>query len=150
MKPSLQLIDPTYPNVYALGDVAESGGPKMARAAFTQSQVVADNILQLIQGQNELTAYKPYIPLEGSIKLSLGKVCFSKKLYNLIQHRVNYMQSKFVMFMPPEKEGGREILVPMDNNPIDIGVKKNWRFYGADVRTVEKEELHLSTTEAIA
>jgi hypothetical protein len=54
------------------------------------------------------------------------------------------------MFMPPEKEGGREILVPMDNNPIDIGVKKNWRFYGANVRTVEKEDLDLSKAEAVA
>jgi hypothetical protein len=58
--------------------VAESGGPKMARAAFMQSQVVANNIIQMIGHKGDLKAYRPYISLEGSIKLSLGKVRFSK------------------------------------------------------------------------
>ena len=37
------------------------------------------------------------------------------------------------------EDSGREILVPMNNGKIDLGVKHQWRFFGADVRTIEEE-----------
>jgi len=58
--------------VFSLGDVAETGGPKMARAGFVQAGIVQRNILALIN-RAPLKDYNP-ISIEGLLKLSLGKV----------------------------------------------------------------------------
>lgn len=60
-------------HIFALGDVAETGGPKMARAGMVQAEIVRANIGSLIKRNTRLKAYEP-IPLEGALKLSLGKV----------------------------------------------------------------------------
>lgn len=60
--------------VYALGDVAEANAPRMARAGMMQADIVRDNILRQIQGQNVLKKYEPLWAMEGILKLSLGKV----------------------------------------------------------------------------
>ena len=53
----------------------------MARAAFFQSEIVLQNILALIKGKNvALEKYVPNFPMEGSIKLTLGKVSLERKL----------------------------------------------------------------------
>jgi hypothetical protein len=39
-----------------------------------QTLVVADNILSLIKGKSNMKVYKPMRWLEGSIRLTLGKV----------------------------------------------------------------------------
>jgi len=46
----------------------------MGRAALFQSEVLVHNIVSLIQGKKQLRAYKPLNWIEGSIKLTLGKV----------------------------------------------------------------------------
>lgn len=77
MAPSLQLRSPggTIDNIFALGDVAETGGPKMARATECQSHVVASNIVSLIKSRPVASTYQPVKEVEGAIKLTLGKVC---------------------------------------------------------------------------
>ncbi|KAF1965003.1 FAD/NAD(P)-binding domain-containing protein, partial [Bimuria novae-zelandiae CBS 107.79] len=70
VKPSLQIIDGRFPHVFALGDVTATGGPKMARSALFQAEVVVKNILSLIKGTSKLEAYKPNFLLEGAIKLT--------------------------------------------------------------------------------
>jgi NADH dehydrogenase FAD-containing subunit len=75
VKPTLQLLDNALPRIFAFGDVAETGGPKMARASYFQSEVVCQNIQLLIKGKKTLKEYKPNFPFEGSIKLTLGMVC---------------------------------------------------------------------------
>jgi NADH dehydrogenase FAD-containing subunit len=65
----------TIDNMFALGDVAESGGPNMARAADVQSHIVASNIVSLIKNNKAPHNYQPVKEVEGSIKLTLGKVC---------------------------------------------------------------------------
>ena len=47
----------------------------MARAGLVQSETVRANIVSLVKGKNSLQSYKP-IPLEGTLKLSLGKEYF--------------------------------------------------------------------------
>jgi hypothetical protein len=100
----------------------------MARAAHFQSEVVVANILRLIDAaENEqemrkglrLVEYKPNVAFEGSIKLTLGK----KRL-------ALYMQ----------EDDGREILVPFDGGSDDMGVKMQWRFFGADLKAFERED----------
>ncbi|KAF2113143.1 hypothetical protein BDV96DRAFT_664054, partial [Lophiotrema nucula] len=69
---TLQIADEEHPNVFAIGDVAETGGPKMARASFFQTEVILHNILSLIAEKRNLKRYKPILWIEGSIKLTLG------------------------------------------------------------------------------
>jgi NADH dehydrogenase FAD-containing subunit len=77
--PTLQVLSQgeTVPHVFALGDVADTEGPKMGRAAFFQAFVVRDNILSLIAGRNKLKDYSPIPEIEGALKLTLGKVSAS-------------------------------------------------------------------------
>lgn len=64
--------DEKLDHIFALGDVAETGGPKMARAGMMQAEIVRGNILALIN-EKYLVEYTP-LALEGALKLSLGKV----------------------------------------------------------------------------
>jgi NADH dehydrogenase FAD-containing subunit len=79
VKPSLQLLDKRFPHIFAFGDVAATGGPRMGRAAFLQAEVVIENINKLIKGSNRLSTYKPNVMFEGAIKLTLGQVSFRKE-----------------------------------------------------------------------
>ncbi|KAL4998911.1 hypothetical protein BDV10DRAFT_166034 [Aspergillus recurvatus] len=64
---------PTSERIFSLGDVAKTGGPRFARAARAQAEVVTSNILSLINGQKDkLSEYHPAM-YEGAIKLTLGK-----------------------------------------------------------------------------
>jgi hypothetical protein len=47
----------------------------MARAGFVQADIAQRNIVALINGQDANAVYIPQIDFEGSIKLTLGKVC---------------------------------------------------------------------------
>ena len=83
MRPTLQIVDERFPNVFAAGDVAATGGPKMGRAGYMQTLVVAENVLSLIKGKNDLKVYQPLRWLEGSIKLTLGKVSAVDRAYGV-------------------------------------------------------------------
>jgi len=72
VQPTLQILDPRYPNIFALGDVAMTGGPKAARPGIRQAQIVAENIAKLASGDGaneKLGIYKPDV---AGIDLSLG------------------------------------------------------------------------------
>ncbi|KAL4759111.1 uncharacterized protein BDW70DRAFT_161891 [Aspergillus foveolatus] len=56
----------------ALGDVAKTKGPRMARAARAQADVVASDILSMIHQGESSTSYVPQI-YESVIKLTLGR-----------------------------------------------------------------------------
>jgi hypothetical protein len=57
-----------------MGDVAETGGSRMAGAGFFQTETILQNIYDLIRGQTPSSVYKPCLVIEGRLKLSLGKV----------------------------------------------------------------------------
>lgn len=63
----------SHPDIFALGDVAETNGAKMARAGMQQAEITQANILALINGAKRLKDYVPSYA-EGALKLSLGKV----------------------------------------------------------------------------
>lgn len=72
VRPTLQFEDPKYPNLFAVGDVADSGAPKAARPGAAQASVVAKNIVSMIEGkepQENLVITPP------GIHLTLGLVC---------------------------------------------------------------------------
>ncbi|KAI9732626.1 MAG: hypothetical protein M1834_003962 [Cirrosporium novae-zelandiae] len=136
--PTLQLLDPQYPNIFALGDVAETGGAKSAIAGMTQAEVVAANIRTLISrersgeemkarmrmarggGSVGLRRYQPGF-FEGILKLTLGK-----------NHTVLYIQTQ------DGKESGSEFLKSVkggrwhrDDGGMDLG--RAWRELGVKV-----------------
>ncbi|KAF5667181.1 apoptosis-inducing factor [Fusarium heterosporum] len=74
VKPTLQVdnLSPNQQNVFAVGDVAQSGGVKQGRAGHMQAEIAVQNILQLIKGGS---ASKKYVPhwFENTLQLTLGK-----------------------------------------------------------------------------
>ena len=73
VKPSLQVFGEKHVNIFAIGDVADTSGSKMARAGMVQAEVVQRNIIALIRGSHALETYTPNF-VEGVLKLSVGKV----------------------------------------------------------------------------
>jgi apoptosis-inducing factor 2 len=75
VKPTLQ-IDGLPDNHFAVGDVAETGGAKQARAGMMQAEIAATNIVRLITGHPG--ALEHYVPVyfENALKLTIGKVSF--------------------------------------------------------------------------
>ncbi|KAH6665721.1 putative amid-like NADH oxidoreductase [Halenospora varia] len=100
-----------FKHVFALGDVAETSGPKMARAGMMQAEIVRDNIAGLIAGKEKgLKEYKP-MAMEGALKLSLGK-------------------NELAMFM--QDENGSDYLFPAKGGNVDLEVERAWKMFGAN------------------
>lgn len=51
VRPTMQLADPAYAHLFAVGDVADSGAHKAARPAVAQAQAAARNIAAMIEGR---------------------------------------------------------------------------------------------------
>ncbi|KAF7957389.1 hypothetical protein EAE96_002974 [Botrytis aclada] len=114
VEPTLQVkaANENRSNIFAIGDVAATDGPKMAFAGMAQAEVACSNILSLIRGnKNTLQHYIPTF-LEGKTKLSLGK-------------------DRGVSFM--ENEKGYLLKLSNHDKP-DIDAKKVWKFFSADIR----------------
>ncbi|WZH46776.1 Apoptosis-inducing factor [Fusarium acuminatum] len=73
VKQTLQVdsLQSTRQNIFAVGDVAQSGGPKQARAAMIQVEVAVRNILSLIKDKSAKEAYVPQY-FENTLQLTLG------------------------------------------------------------------------------
>jgi NADPH-dependent 2,4-dienoyl-CoA reductase/sulfur reductase-like enzyme len=71
VRPTLQFHDPAYPNLFAVGDVADSGANKAARPGAAQAAVMAKNVLAMINGQEPT---ERIVVTPPGIHLSLGLV----------------------------------------------------------------------------
>ena len=69
--PTLQIQDPSLPNVFAIGDVAATGAHKAARPAGRQASLVVENIEHLLKNET-LENYEIIDP--PAIHMSLGLV----------------------------------------------------------------------------
>ncbi len=54
VKPTLQIADSNYANVFAIGDVADTGAHKAARPGMSQAKVASHNIEMLIKGKTRI------------------------------------------------------------------------------------------------
>ncbi|KAJ7146145.1 oxidoreductase [Mycena epipterygia] len=111
VKPTLQ-IDDDLPHIFALGDVAETGGPKMSRACQAQAEIVGANILDIIEKRSPSVIYTPQLVVEGAIKLTLGKM-----------HHVVYAQEG--------DRDGSDLMVPGKGGREDLGIDRAWWWMGA-------------------
>ena len=80
VKPTLQIEDAAFPNIFAMGDVADTGAPKMARSAIGQTGVVVNNILSLIRDRAPVAEYKSHRMVDAALKLTLGKASTPRDL----------------------------------------------------------------------
>ncbi|KAE8383475.1 hypothetical protein BDV26DRAFT_287661 [Aspergillus bertholletiae] len=114
VRPTLQVLtsDPNT-HIFAFGDVADHGGPHMARAGWMQAGVVLENLLTMINGQTPSRLYTPNIFIEGAIKLTLGK-----------KHHVIYAT----------EADGSDVLVPARDGKLDLGIERAWGQFGADFK----------------
>lgn len=129
MAPNLQVNSPGGPidNIFALGDVAESGGPKMARAAERQSHIVASNIVSSIKRTAAPNTYQPVAAVEGAIKLTLGKVC--SLTIALSRAPANVFQSAVALYS--EDGSGDDSLISVNMGHEDGDIKRGWMMLGA-------------------
>lgn len=72
VKPTLQIGDDRFSNVYAVGDVAETNGYGNSRSTMEQAEVAARNVVLSIK-EKPLVEYHPQW-WEGGIELTLGLV----------------------------------------------------------------------------
>lgn len=71
IKKTLQLHDPAYAHIFAVGDIADTGLHKAARPGAAQAKIAAKNVLAMIEG------HQPEGEIEHSVRaihLSLGLV----------------------------------------------------------------------------
>lgn len=71
VRPTLQFKDLAYPKLFAAGDIADTGAHKAARPGAAQAQVVARNIIAMIEGREPAEKLSVSPP---AIHLSLGLV----------------------------------------------------------------------------
>ncbi|KAI5294171.1 hypothetical protein KEM52_004559 [Ascosphaera acerosa] len=119
VKPTLQLDDPQYPNIFAVGDVADTGARKTVRAALPQITTVAQNVLRLIEGKE---ADQTFTPSPLGIHLSLGK-------------------TRNVVFRDPAAEGGDPTVIDRDDGVDDMSVVRMWNSMGYE--DPSPQQLHL-------
>ncbi|KAJ3326930.1 Apoptosis-inducing factor 2, partial [Kappamyces sp. JEL0680] len=68
--PTLQLQEPALRHMYAVGDVADTGAPKMARYLSGQAKVASKNVVRELQGKTNLATYS--IPTWNLMVVTLG------------------------------------------------------------------------------
>ena len=71
IRPTMQFQDQSYPHLFAVGDIADTGVRKAARPGAAQAAVVANNIQALIEGRTPEESF-PRIP--AAIHITLGMV----------------------------------------------------------------------------
>jgi apoptosis-inducing factor 2 len=71
IRPTMQFLDEKYPNLFAVGDIADTGTQKAARPGVGQAAVVAKNIQALIEGRRAEEKFKGG---PAAIHLTLGIV----------------------------------------------------------------------------
>ncbi|KAJ7928742.1 FAD/NAD-P-binding domain-containing protein [Mycena leptocephala] len=71
VKPTLQITDPAFPHVFAIGDVAAARAHKASGPGHRQADVAVQNMVQMIAGGCPRAVYVPAAP---HIRLSLGLV----------------------------------------------------------------------------
>ncbi|KIH95059.1 amid-like NADH oxidoreductase [Sporothrix brasiliensis 5110] len=110
VRDTLQVHDATLDNVFAIGDVADSGAPKAARPAAKQATVVVQNIQHLLNDE-PLDTYSSIEP--AGIHMTLGL-------------------TKNIVFRNPQP-GEKPHVVPREDGTYDMGIDGVWARRGGGI-----------------
>ncbi|PKS05406.1 hypothetical protein jhhlp_008782 [Lomentospora prolificans] len=121
VRPTLQLQDPAYSNIFAAGDIADTKAHKAARPGMAQAEVVAKNICALIEGcepQHTIVVNPP------AIHLTLG------------------VTKNMIFRNPDTANGATEPFVNMkDDGAMDMNIEGVWARRG--VKATKPDDYHL-------
>ncbi|KAF4153584.1 hypothetical protein CNMCM8927_005633 [Aspergillus lentulus] len=121
VRPTLQVQDERFPNIFAVGDIADTGAQKAARPGSMQAGVVARNIQALIEGRR---AEEEYVPPPAAIHLTLG------------------MKSNVIFRNPNTAEGQTEPWInEKSDGRVDMGVEGWWEKLGVQVENTRSYHL---------
>ncbi|WYZ44692.1 hypothetical protein EsH8_VIII_000008 [Colletotrichum jinshuiense] len=121
VRPTLQFKDLAYPKLFAAGDIADTGAHKAARPGAAQAQVVARNIIAMIEGREPAEKLSVSPP---AIHLSLG------------------LTKNMVFRNPNVTAGETEPTVIMRNDGTeDMNINGVWERRG--VKVADPKEYHL-------
>ncbi|KAJ5772738.1 hypothetical protein N7457_007634 [Penicillium paradoxum] len=121
VKPTMQFLDEKYSNMFAVGDIADTGAQKAARPGAAQAAVVAKNIQALIEGR---AAEDKFVKGPGAIHLTLG-----------VTHNVVFRN-------PNTAEGQTEPWInPKDDGQEDMNVEAMWERLGISVENARQYHL---------
>ncbi|KAJ5602238.1 hypothetical protein N7510_011772 [Penicillium lagena] len=113
IRPTMQFLDKQYPNMFAVGDIADTGAQKAARPGSAQAAVVAKNIQAMIEDK---VPSDTFVKGPGAIHLTLG------------------MQYNVIFRNPNIAEGDKE---PWINKKFDgqedMNVEAMWQRLGVTV-----------------
>ncbi|KAJ5909231.1 hypothetical protein N7495_001913 [Penicillium taxi] len=121
IRPTMQLLDEKFSNLFAVGDIADTGAQKAARPGVAQASVVAKNIRALIDGKEPT---ETFVKGPGAIHLTLGM----KR--NVIFRNPNVDEGQTEPWIN-DKEDGQE----------DMNVEGMWNRMGLTIAT--PKEYHL-------
>ncbi|PYI01249.1 FAD/NAD(P)-binding domain-containing protein [Aspergillus sclerotiicarbonarius CBS 121057] len=110
IRPTLQFQDAKYPNLFALGDIADTGLRKAARPGGGQAAAVAKNIQAMIEGRKPEDVFPPF-PMAIHITLGLK--------YNIVFRNPN----------PAEGQNEPVIKESWDSQE-DMGIDRWWERMG--------------------
>ncbi|CAL3972305.1 hypothetical protein PZA11_004548 [Diplocarpon coronariae] len=108
VKKTLQLVDERFPNVFAIGDVADTGAHKAARPAARQASLVAENIAHSVAGE-PLEEYEILEP--PAIHMTLGI-------------------TKNVVFQNPKPGSSEPFIIPRVDGTLDMNINGVWERRG--------------------
>lgn len=105
VRPTLQLVPEEFGNIFAVGDIADTGAHKAARPGVFQAEVVAKNITAMTRGQKPFATYEVNPP---AIHMTLGLVSCS------FCRSSSCSQTKNVLFINPPTDGNEPRIVLRD------------------------------------
>ncbi|CAI7660212.1 unnamed protein product [Penicillium bialowiezense] len=121
VRPTMQLLDEQYSNLFAVGDIADTGAQKAARPGSAQAAVVAKNIVSLIEGKS---ADDTFVKGPGAIHLTLG------------------MKQNVIFRNPNTAEGQTEPWINLkEDGREDMNVEAMWERLGITVESPRQYHL---------
>lgn len=139
IKPTLQLQDDAYRNIYAVGDIADTGMHKAARPGAAQAKVVATNILSMLSGGNAAAQFEKS---PRAIHLSLGlkrNVLFRNPDVANGQTKPTVIE-KFE-YVAPLVRTLRRVFANFDSGRADMGVEGMWSRLNAILPAQDRGEV---------
>ncbi|KAM3422419.1 hypothetical protein BST61_g2770 [Cercospora zeina] len=127
IKKTLQLQDPAYAHIFAVGDIADTGLHKAARPGAAQAKIAAKNVLAMIEG------HEPEGEIEHSVRaihLSLG------------------LKRNIIFRNPNEAEGQTEpVVIEKFDGREDMGVEAMWDRLNVSLAQLQPPKARWAGTE---